>query len=343
MKLTDKQQDILYLVISIIVGILLGVSVYLIIKHIRSKKCDDINPCPFGQICQKNGKCINNEEKCSCDGKNCGEDNGCGTTCDGSCPNGQTCQNKKCVDNGSNCSCDGKNCGEDNGCGTKCNVPCANGAICKPNSSEPCKIDPKPDPAKTCTDDKHDPYETGKCKPCCDGIQMYKIKGSSDRYICSSTKPESDTLSSDNPFVNNICPPTPIEPQPTPSSPVGKCTKNNKDPYETNNCLPCCDGLQMYKIQEGQSPARFICSSSKPNNLTPKNPYINTCPPEPSGSGGGSGGWKGAKKCSDIGVTKASSCGNQRYVCAYPDKNKIPDCKSIPFNCPENRTKCLND
>ena len=63
MKLTDKQQDILYIVISVIVGILLGVSVYLLIKHIRSKNCDDNNPCP----------------------------------------NEQTCQNKKCVDDGSNC------------------------------------------------------------------------------------------------------------------------------------------------------------------------------------------------------------------------------------------------
>ena len=76
MKLTDKQQDILYIVIAVIVGILLGLSVYFIIKHIRSKKCDDNNPCPNGQTCQ-NKKCVDDGNKCSCDGKNCGDDNGC--------------------------------------------------------------------------------------------------------------------------------------------------------------------------------------------------------------------------------------------------------------------------
>ena len=304
MKLTDKQQDILYIVISVIVGILLGVSVYLIIKHIRSKECDDNNPCPTGQ----------------------------------------TCQNKRCVDDGNNCSCDGKNCGDDNGCGTNCDVPCANGATCKPDSSEPCKNDPKPNPEKTCTVDKSDPYETGNCKPCCEGIKMYKIKGNPDHYICSSTKPDSNTLSSDKPFVNNTCPPTPVNPQPpSPSPPSGDiCTKDNDDPYETGNCKPCCEGLKMYKIQEGQSPARFICSKSKPNNLTPGNPYTNTCPnPTPTGgSGGGSGGWEDAKKCSEVGVIKAGACGSQRYVCA-PNKNDIPGCKDVPFRC--DTIKCLNE
>ena len=110
----------------------------------------------------------------------------------------------------------------------------------------------------------------------------------------------------------------------------------------------------MYKIQEGDSQARFICSSSKPNNLTPGNPYTNTCPlPKPSGSGGGGSGgggsggggsgWENARKCSDVGITKASACGNQKYVCAHSDKNKTPDCNSKPFNCSNGRTKCLNE
>ena len=404
MKLTDKQQDILYIVIAVIVGILLGLSVYFIIKHIRSKKCDDDNQCPTGKTC-KNKKCVDDGNKCSCDGKNCGDDNGCGTACDGPCPTGQTCQNKTCVDDRNKCSCDGKKCGKDNGCGTKCNVLCDNGATCKPDSSEPCKIEPKPNPIKTCTENTKDPYESGTCKPCCDGMQMYQIDGKPPRFICSSIKP--DNLTKGNPY-KNTCPPEKL-------APTSNRTKINytwNDGFDTlesgKNMLVDDDwdffdhngekvfrfGIDKTSIKGGSVDCGSFTNKIRIDKLIPDKKYnisdtnakvnfVLLSPQETKGEiygfancvygprglvaeykinkgsggggsggggsggggsgGGGSGGWENARKCSDVGITKASACGNQKYVCAHSDKNKTPDCNSNPFKCSNGRTKCLNE
>ena len=74
------------------------------------------------------------EEICegSCDGLDCGEDDGCGKPCIGGCPfDNEICINAQCVCGG--ISCAGKACGEDDGCGAPCVVPC-------------------PDPDETCSE-----------------------------------------------------------------------------------------------------------------------------------------------------------------------------------------------
>src|SRR5262249_54540396 len=83
---------------------------------------------PGGEACNSsNGSytCCNPE----CEGKGCGEPDGCGGVCSsGSCPGNKMCLGGSCVCLG---NCSGKSCGEDDGCGQPCAVAnCANGGSC---------------------------------------------------------------------------------------------------------------------------------------------------------------------------------------------------------------------
>ncbi|MCX7943570.1 MAG: hypothetical protein N2746_03580, partial [Deltaproteobacteria bacterium] len=56
----------------------------------------------------------------SCEGKACGDDDGCGGKCVGSCPSGQTCNpNTYVCEGGCTPNCTGKACGDSDGCGGK--------------------------------------------------------------------------------------------------------------------------------------------------------------------------------------------------------------------------------
>ncbi|MDP6942884.1 MAG: S8 family serine peptidase, partial [Myxococcota bacterium] len=64
----------------------------------------------------------------ACGGLQCGDDDGCGSPCDGSCPDGESCQGGQCVAGPCVSDCDGKDCGDD-GCGGSCG-PCAGSTTC---------------------------------------------------------------------------------------------------------------------------------------------------------------------------------------------------------------------
>lgn len=103
------------------------------------------------------GLVVTRKKSCSCIGKPCGTDDGCGNTCcDPS--KGQKCVNGKCCD----ASCDGLSCNETNGCGESCadivcgDKICYQGNCCTQNCirdscSESCgKPCPCPNPGDIC-------------------------------------------------------------------------------------------------------------------------------------------------------------------------------------------------
>jgi len=70
---------------------------------------------------------LKNKKKCSCIGKACGADDGCGNQCCDATQN-QKCVNGKCCDN----SCDGLTCKDKTGCGESCEkILCPSGGICQ--------------------------------------------------------------------------------------------------------------------------------------------------------------------------------------------------------------------
>jgi hypothetical protein len=104
--------------ITIIVGgiaVILAVIVVVLYFALRPKKS------------RKKPSCVPN-----CKNKNCGP-NGCGGSC-GTCLKGQSCSAEgKCVF--PTCSCDGKSCGEDDGCGNKCRGTCPGSQYCDINNT----------------------------------------------------------------------------------------------------------------------------------------------------------------------------------------------------------------
>ncbi len=88
----------------------------------------------------------------SCAGAACGDVDGCGGMCDGTCPDDQTCSGAfVCVDD---CTpdCTGAACGDDDGCGDMCDGTCPAGEVC--NASFECEVECTPDCAgKNCGDD----------------------------------------------------------------------------------------------------------------------------------------------------------------------------------------------
>ena len=90
-------------------------------------KCTANQACVAGQCSSCTAACV---------GKNCGENDGCGGKCDGTCPNGGTCQGGACA-GGCVPDCSGKECGYD-GCGSTCGQcpfpqTCTAGkCVCKP-------------------------------------------------------------------------------------------------------------------------------------------------------------------------------------------------------------------
>ncbi|MGB9600046.1 MAG: hypothetical protein ACPL7I_05800 [Myxococcota bacterium] len=127
----------------------------------------------------------------SCDGKACGDDDGCGGKCVGSCPDGQTCNPNTFVCEGCTPNCNGKFCGDDDGCGGKCTA-CA-------NANETCnKTTWKCESGGSCQS-----AEGGACNidtnPCCEGLacvtfgkdqkdaNCYK-DCTNDQSVCSSTQ-----------------------------------------------------------------------------------------------------------------------------------------------------------
>jgi len=124
--------------------------------------CDDLKTCTDDWLCECtfvscNGVCCGAQEIClggacistceaECDGKMCGDDDGCGDPCTGPCPDtDETCSGGVCVCDGVLCasdccpagqgclggvcadctpSCDGKGCGDSDGCGGTCAGSC---------------------------------------------------------------------------------------------------------------------------------------------------------------------------------------------------------------------------
>ena len=74
----------------------------------------------------------------NCDGKKCGDDDGCNGSCT-QCQTGYSCQNNKCEKNTNNkdcvTNCDGKKCGDDDGCNGSC-TQCQTGYSCQNNKCE---------------------------------------------------------------------------------------------------------------------------------------------------------------------------------------------------------------
>ncbi len=113
------------------------------------------------------------EEICdgSCDGKDCGDDDGCGKPCIGGCPfENEICINAECVCGG--ISCAGKACGEDDGCGNPCVVPC-------------------PDPDATCTE-AGCACDTDLCDgDCCPtDFECAEFPPGSGAHICTDCAPD---------------------------------------------------------------------------------------------------------------------------------------------------------
>ena len=85
--------------------------------------------------------------RASCGGKTCGQPDGCGGTCSGSCPGGQACENGMCICNGSSCPsgcCSANSCragSEDSFCGqggAACTNCAFNGQRCEAQSCKSC-------------------------------------------------------------------------------------------------------------------------------------------------------------------------------------------------------------
>ena len=110
--------------------------------------------CDEGISCQDGECCIP-----SCVGAACGDDNGCGGVCDGTCPDLQTCVNfacqcafldcaGECCQDGQSCfnaecctpSCAGAACGDNDGCGGACDGTCPVNMVCQDNQCA-CQFD----------------------------------------------------------------------------------------------------------------------------------------------------------------------------------------------------------
>jgi len=130
--------------------------------------------------------------ECSCEGKACGEDDGCGGKCTACANANETCNQTtwKC-ESGCTPNCTGKFCGDDNGCGGKCTA-CANAN-------------------ETCNQTTWKCESTGQCvssegaacnidnKPCCEGLACVTLAQdqkdskcykdcTNDQTVCSSTQ-----------------------------------------------------------------------------------------------------------------------------------------------------------
>ncbi len=91
--------------------------------------------CPSGQVCQ-NQTCVTCSPNCG--GKCGGAADGCGVggTCNASCPSGQVCQNQLCGMCSANCS--GKCGGATDGCTGTCNGSCPSGYVCQGQTCAGC-------------------------------------------------------------------------------------------------------------------------------------------------------------------------------------------------------------
>lgn len=106
---------------------------------------------------------LTKRKRCTCIGKPCGSEDGCGNKCCDPTKN-QKCVNGKCCDN----SCDGLTCGDKTGCGESCEKImcgqdgiCHNGSCCWQTTCEPgsCRMEcGKPCPC---------PHEPGQPEPVC--------------------------------------------------------------------------------------------------------------------------------------------------------------------------------
>lgn len=78
--------------------------------------------CGDGEICSADGQCGLCKSDCAVGmaGDKCGMLDICGNICN--CQKGLNCNEGICT--APPCSCDGKMCGDPDGCGGKCNVPC---------------------------------------------------------------------------------------------------------------------------------------------------------------------------------------------------------------------------
>lgn len=127
---------------------------------------NQVGPVRNGRVC-----CVPD-----CAGKQCGDDDGCGLTCDvdSSCPQGQTCRGNA-ASRSCQCQpqCGGKQCGDPNGCGGTCRVQtCEPGFTCDgPGNNRQCVCDNSCPAASTVACGSPNSCGGGSCNGTCPGDQ----------------------------------------------------------------------------------------------------------------------------------------------------------------------------